>query len=91
MGKMKDFLNKTVLVFGLVTFVSGMVILLYAVPKKYTLIPVGGALSALSVYSFIYLVSQVLYRWTPISTTFVSKFLEVVLIRAFSPIKIAYI
>ena len=58
MGKIKVLVNRTVLAFGVITFVSGMVILLYAVPKKYTLIPVGGCLSAFSVYSFIYLLIQ---------------------------------
>ena len=60
--RIQTFLKRVILVVGILSFIAGMVILLYSVPKKYQLIPVGGILSAFSVYACIYLVSENIVR-----------------------------
>ena len=56
--RIQTFLNRVIFVIGILSFVAGMVILLYSVPKKYQLIPVGVLLAAFSVYACIYLVNN---------------------------------
>ena len=56
--RIQTFLNRVIFVIGILSFVAGMVILLYSVPKKYQLIPVGVLLAAFSVYACIYLVND---------------------------------
>lgn len=56
--RIQTFLNRVIFVIGILSFVAGMVILLYSVPKKYQLIPVGVLLAAFSVYACIYLVNS---------------------------------
>ena len=58
--RIQTFLNRVIFVIGILSFVAGMVILLYSVPKKYQLIPVGVLLAAFSVYACIYLVNDLI-------------------------------
>ena len=60
--RIQTFLNRVIFVIGILSFVAGMVILLYSVPKKYQLIPVGVLLAAFSVYACIYLVNIINYK-----------------------------